>query len=46
MPHFHALGIQDVFSESGKNDEVRDVLGVGVRSIVEAATLMHQGGQA
>jgi transketolase len=46
MPRFKALGIQDVFSESGKGDEVRDLLGVGVRSIVEAAILIRQEGQA
>lgn len=36
-PRFRALGFQDVFTESGKNDEIRAKLGVDAAAVVRAA---------
>jgi transketolase len=37
MPRFRALGIQDVFTESGKNDELRAKFGIDAPAVVRAA---------
>ena len=36
-PSFRALGIQDVFTESGYNDELRTKFGVDAGAVVRAA---------
>jgi transketolase len=36
-PRFRALGFQDVFTESGRNDEIRARLGVDAAAVVAAA---------
>jgi transketolase len=36
MPRFRGLGVPDVFTESGANDEVRDKYGIGTPHVIEA----------
>jgi transketolase len=36
-PPFRALGVRDVFTESGRNDELRDKLGIGKGDVIRAS---------
>ena len=36
MPRFHALGIRDVYTESGPSESVREKYGVGRQAIIDA----------
>lgn len=43
-PEFRALGIQDVFTESGNNQELRAKFGTDAAAVVRAAVELHEAG--
>jgi transketolase len=45
-PPFRALGVRDVFTESGRNDDLREKLGIGTGDVVRASRELASQGRA